>query len=69
MEKEREHFENELEENKLKFEKQKELANVEIEHAGKIKTEQFDTVISAVGIVGNIEGLGVEKLPFKIENI
>ena len=33
----------------------------------KIKTEQFDTVISAVGIVGNIEGLGLDKLPIKTE--
>jgi dihydrolipoamide dehydrogenase len=50
-----------------KIELKNNLANVEIEHAGKIKAEQFDTVISAVGIVGNIEGLGVEKLPIKIE--
>ena len=44
-----------------KIEIKNNMANVEIEHAGKIKTEQFDTVISAVGIVGNIEGSGVEK--------
>ena len=50
-----------------KIELKNNMANVEIEHAGKIKTEQFDTVISAVGIVGNIEGLGIEKLPIKIE--
>ena len=50
-----------------KIELKNNLANVEMEHAGKIKAEQFDTVISAVGIVGNTEGLGVEKLPIKIE--
>ena len=43
------------------------IANIQIEHDGKIITEQFDTVISAVGIVGNIEGLGLDKLPIKIE--
>ena len=43
------------------------IANIQIEHDGKIITEQFDTVISAVGIVGNIEELGLDKLPIKIE--
>lgn len=43
------------------------IANIQIEHDGKIITEQFDTVISAVGIVGNIEGLGLDKLPIKTE--
>ena len=43
-------------------------ANIQIEHAGKIINESFDTVISAVGIVGNIEGLGIEKMPIKTEN-
>ena len=38
-----------------------------MEHAGKIKTEQFDTIISAVGIVGNIEGLGLENISIKTE--
>ncbi len=44
------------------------FADVQMEHAGKIINEQFDTVISAVGIVGNIEGLGLKKLPIKTEN-
>ena len=44
------------------------FADVQMEHDGKIINEQFDTVISAVGIVGNIEGLGLEKLPIKTEN-
>ena len=39
-----------------------------MEHAGKIISEQFDTVISAVGIVGNIEGLGLEKMSIETEN-
>ena len=43
------------------------IANIQIEHDGKIITEQFDTVISAVGIVGNIEGLGLDKLPITTE--
>ena len=38
-----------------------------IEHGGKVTTEEFDTVISAVGIVGNVEGLGLEKLGVKID--
>jgi dihydrolipoamide dehydrogenase len=38
-----------------------------IESAGKARTEEFDTVISAVGIVGNIEGLGLEEAGVKIE--
>ena len=41
-----------------KIELKNNMANIKMEHAGKILTEQFDTVISAVGIVGNIEGLG-----------
>jgi dihydrolipoamide dehydrogenase len=38
-----------------------------IEQDGKITTHEFDTVISAVGIVGNIEGLGLEALGVKID--
>jgi dihydrolipoamide dehydrogenase len=38
-----------------------------IENGGKITTEEFDTVISAVGIIGNVEGLGLEKLGVKID--
>ncbi|MGV6839156.1 MAG: dihydrolipoyl dehydrogenase [Planktomarina sp.] len=38
-----------------------------IEQGGKVATEEFDTVISAVGIVGNVEGLGLEKLGVKID--
>ena len=36
-----------------------------IEAGGKVTTEEFDTVISAVGIVGNVENLGLEALGVK----
>ena len=51
-----------------KIELKNNLADVEMEHVGKIINEQFDTVISAVGIVGNIEGLGLEKMSIETEN-
>ncbi|WP_374633750.1 dihydrolipoyl dehydrogenase, partial [Paracoccus sp. (in: a-proteobacteria)] len=38
-----------------------------IETGGKTETQEFDTVISAVGIVGNVENLGLEKLGVKID--
>src|SRR6056297_855191 len=38
-----------------------------IEGGGKTETQDFDTVISAVGIVGNVEGLGLEALGVKID--
>lgn len=38
-----------------------------IETNGKVQTQEFDTVISAVGIVGNIEGLGLEELGVKVD--
>jgi dihydrolipoamide dehydrogenase len=38
-----------------------------IETGGKTETREFDTVISAVGIVGNVEGLGLEALGVKID--
>ena len=38
-----------------------------IETGGKVETHEFDTVISAVGIVGNVEGLGLEALGVKID--
>jgi dihydrolipoamide dehydrogenase len=38
-----------------------------IEKGGKVEKLEFDTVISAVGIVGNIEGLGLEALGVKID--
>jgi dihydrolipoamide dehydrogenase len=38
-----------------------------LEHGGKTETAEFDTVISAVGIVGNVEGQGLEALGVKID--
>jgi len=38
-----------------------------IEKDGKVETMEFDTVISAVGIVGNVENLGLEALGVKID--
>ncbi|CTQ51060.1 dihydrolipoyl dehydrogenase [Jannaschia donghaensis] len=38
-----------------------------IESGGKAEQHEFDTVISAVGIVGNTEGLGLEDLGVKID--
>jgi dihydrolipoamide dehydrogenase len=38
-----------------------------IEQGGKVNKMEFDTVISAVGIVGNVENLGLEGLGVKID--
>lgn len=38
-----------------------------IEKGGQVEKHEFDTVISAVGIVGNTEGLGLEELGVKID--
>ena len=38
-----------------------------IEVGGKVEKQDFDTVISAVGIVGNVEDLGLEDLGVKID--
>lgn len=38
-----------------------------IEAGGKTETRDFDTVISAVGIVGNVENLGLEALGVKVD--
>ncbi|MBZ0130714.1 MAG: dihydrolipoyl dehydrogenase [Rhodobacteraceae bacterium] len=38
-----------------------------IEKAGKVETLEFDTVISAVGIVGNVEGLNLEGIGVKTD--
>lgn len=38
-----------------------------IETGGKVEKMEFDTVISAVGIVGNVEGLGLEALGVEID--
>ena len=38
-----------------------------IEAGGKVEKHEFDTVISAVGIVGNVEGLGLEEAGIKVD--
>jgi len=38
-----------------------------LESASGTTTQEFDTVISAVGIIGNVEGLGLEALGVKVE--
>ena len=38
-----------------------------IEQDKKVEKHEFDTVISAVGIVGNVENLGLENLGVKID--
>ncbi|MEO0485067.1 MAG: dihydrolipoyl dehydrogenase [Pseudomonadota bacterium] len=50
---------------KLDRAKGKVTAHIEID--GKVETEEFDTVISAVGIVANTENLGLEALGAKID--
>jgi dihydrolipoamide dehydrogenase len=48
-----------------KLDRTKGKVTAHIEKDGKITTQDFDTVISAVGIVGNVEGLGLEELGVK----
>ncbi|EAQ01463.1 dihydrolipoamide dehydrogenase [Pseudooceanicola batsensis HTCC2597] len=38
-----------------------------VETGGKVEKLEFDTVISAVGIVGNVEGLGLEEAGVKVD--
>ncbi len=38
-----------------------------IETNGKVEAQEFDTVISAVGIVGNVENLGLEALGVRVD--
>ena len=51
-----------------KLERDRGIVTAHLEQEGTQKKETFDTVISAVGIVGNIENLGLEKLGISIEN-
>ncbi|KGJ03737.1 dihydrolipoamide dehydrogenase [Paracoccus halophilus] len=50
-----------------KLDRAKGKVTAHIETGGKTETQDFDTVISAVGIVGNVENLGLEKLGVKID--
>ena len=50
-----------------KLDRAKGKVTAHIETGGKVETHELDTVISAVGIVGNVEGLGLEELGVKID--
>jgi dihydrolipoamide dehydrogenase len=50
-----------------KLDRAKGKVTAHIETGGKEEKHEFDTVISAVGIVGNVEGLGLEDLGVKID--
>ena len=50
-----------------KLDRAKGKATAHVETGGKTETMEFDTVISAVGIVGNVEGLNLEKHGVKVE--
>ncbi|MBO9401702.1 dihydrolipoyl dehydrogenase [Shimia sp. R9_3] len=50
-----------------KLDRAKDKVTAHIETGGKLTTQEFDTVISAVGIVGNVENLGLETLGVKID--
>ncbi|MBY6115575.1 dihydrolipoyl dehydrogenase [Mameliella alba] len=51
----------------VKLERSTGSAKAHIEQNGTTTVEEFDTVISAVGILGNTEGLGLEALGVRIE--
>ncbi|MDU9003863.1 dihydrolipoyl dehydrogenase [Sedimentitalea todarodis] len=50
-----------------KLDRGKGKVTAHIETNGKTEAHEFDTVISAVGIVGNVENLGLEALGVKID--
>ncbi len=50
-----------------KLDRAKGKVTAHIEVGGKTETHDFDTVISAVGIVGNVEGLGLEEAGIKVD--
>jgi dihydrolipoamide dehydrogenase len=50
-----------------KLDRAEDKVTAHIEKDGKTETHVFDTVISAVGIVGNVEGLGLEALGVKVD--
>ncbi|TFL17426.1 dihydrolipoyl dehydrogenase [Jannaschia formosa] len=49
------------------LDRQKDKVVATIESNGKAEEHEFDTVISAVGIVGNVEGLGLEEAGVKVD--
>ena len=50
-----------------KLDRSKTKVTAHIETDGKTTKQDFDTVISAVGIVGNVEGLGLEALNIEVD--
>ncbi len=50
-----------------KLDRAKGKVTAHIERGGKTETQFFDTVISAVGITANTEGLGLEELGVKLD--
>ena len=50
-----------------KLDRKGDKVTAHIEVGGKTETHDFDTVISAVGIVGNVENLGLDALGVKID--
>lgn len=50
-----------------KLDRAEDKVTAHIEVGGKVEKYEFDTVISAVGIVGNVENLGLEELGVKID--
>ena len=50
-----------------KLDRSADKVTAHFEADGKMETAEFDTVISAVGIVGNVENLGLEALGVKID--
>jgi dihydrolipoamide dehydrogenase len=50
-----------------KLDRGKDRVTAHIEQDGKTQTQDYDTVISAVGIVGNTEGLGLEEAGVTVE--
>ncbi|MEM8731850.1 MAG: dihydrolipoyl dehydrogenase [Pseudomonadota bacterium] len=50
-----------------KLDRAKGKVTAHIESGGKVTPHDFDTVISAVGIVGNVEGLGLETAGVAVE--
>ncbi|MGR3247879.1 MAG: dihydrolipoyl dehydrogenase [Paracoccus sp. (in: a-proteobacteria)] len=50
-----------------KLDRKGDTVTAHIETGGKVETQEFDTVISAVGIVGNTEGLGLEEAGIKVD--
>ncbi|MCG6112829.1 MAG: dihydrolipoyl dehydrogenase [Paracoccus sp.] len=50
-----------------KLDRKGDTVTAHIEVGGKTETHEFDTVISAVGIVGNTEGLGLEEAGITVD--